>query len=174
MYAYAKKLPPGEWVTLIENGSALTHAHERSQVGCLIYAFVLLRLLNEQSKESLFRGLEAARLSLRDYAQFSHYERIFKSDFSALSRDEIQSSGYVVDTLEAALWCALTTDDYKECVRRAVNLGKDTDTVAAVAGGLAGALYGYDAIPTEWCERLIKRDYIEDICRWAAKAWLSV
>ena len=88
-----------------------------------------------------------------------------------LSREQIKSSGYVVDTLEAALWCLLTTDSYSECVLKAVNLGSDTDTVAAVAGGLAGVLYGYDAIPEEWRNTLIKRDYIEEMCERANTAW---
>ena len=54
---------------------------------------------------------------------------------------------------------------------QAVNLGGDTDTVAAVAGVLAGALYGYEGIPGEWRETLIKREYIEEMCARAGKAW---
>ena len=69
----------------------------------------------------------------------------------------------MVDTIEASIWCVLTTKDYKECVLKAVNLGEDTDTVAAIAGGLAGIIYGYDAIPTEWLNKLIRRDYIESL-----------
>ncbi len=61
--------------------------------------------------------------------------------------DYIESSGYVVDTLEAAVWCLQNTNNYKDCVLKAVNLGEDTDNVAAVAGGLAGLHYGYDSIP---------------------------
>ena len=80
-----------------------------------------------------------------------------------IKRDEIKSSGYIVDSLEAALWCVLTTDTYKECVLKAVNLGSDTDTIAAIAGGLAGALYGYGAIPEQWRNVLIKREYIEEL-----------
>lgn len=79
------------------------------------------------------------------------------------------SDGYVVHTLEAAIWCLLTTDSYEECVLKAVNLGDDTDTTAAVAGGLAGALYGYDAIPEEWRNSLLRRDYIEELCEKAFK-----
>lgn len=79
------------------------------------------------------------------------------------------SDGYVVHTLEAAIWCLLTTDSYEECVLKAVNLGDDTDTTAAVAGGLAGALYGYDAIPEEWHNSLLRRDYIEELCEKAFK-----
>lgn len=69
------------------------------------------------------------------------------------------------------MYCLLRTKSYKDCVLMAVNLGDDTDTVAAVAGGLAGALYGYDAIPKEWLDTLIKREYIEDMCERAHKSW---
>ena len=57
------------------------------------------------------------------------------------------------------------------CVLTAVNLGDDTDTVAAVAGSLAGAMYGYDAIPREWLDKLIRREYIEEMCDRAAMTW---
>ncbi len=67
--------------------------------------------------------------------------------FAAVDESEIKSSGYVVDSLEAAIWCLVTTDSFAECVLKAVNLGDDTDTVAAIAGGLAGLYYGYNAIP---------------------------
>lgn len=63
------------------------------------------------------------------------------------------------------------TDSYRECVLKAVNLGDDTDTVAAIAGGLAGALYGYDAIPPEWLSVLKREPYIEELCEKAACAW---
>jgi len=61
----------------------------------------------------------------------------------------------------------MTTDSYRDCVLKAVNLGDDTDTTAAVAGALAGALYGYQSIPHEWLNTLTKRDYIEKMCeKW--------
>ena len=93
-----------------------------------------------------------------------HYKRLFKKDFAKLPEKEIKSTGYVVDTLEAALWCLLNTDNYKDCVLKAVNLGEDTDTVAAVAGGLAGMFYGVDGIPAEWLEKLVYREYFEELC----------
>ena len=76
-----------------------------------------------------------------------------------------------MDTLEAAIWCLLTTHSYEACVLKAVNLGEDTDTVAAIAGGLAGALYGYDAIPKKWLDTLYRRDFIEEMCERAAQEW---
>ena len=89
----------------------------------------------------------------------------------ARSRDSIRSGGYVVETLEAALWCLLTTENYRDCALKAVNLGRDTDTVAAVAGGLAGALYGLEGIPTEWLDALLRREDIEELCEKAAQRW---
>lgn len=171
LYAYAKNLPFVEWLELIKNGSSITHSHDRSKLGCLIYAFVLYHLLADQSRGAIENALARAECHLRDCAELSYYHRIFSSNFADLTREEIKSTGYVVDTLEAALWCLLTTKDYKSCVLKAVNLGDDTDTVAAVAGGLAGILYGYDSIPLEWRNTLIKREYIEAMCETACENW---
>ena len=77
----------------------------------------------------------------------------------------------MVHTLEAAIFCLLHSNSYEDCVLKAVNLGDDTDTVGAVAGGLAGALYGYNAIPQKWLSVLKRKDYIEDMCQKAAEAW---
>lgn len=78
------------------------------------------------------------------------------------TRDEIQSTGYVLHTLETALWCNLITKSYAECVQLAVNLGGDTDTTASVAGALAGARYGFHTIPESWREALRAKDLIDD------------
>ena len=76
----------------------------------------------------------------------------------------MSGSGYVIDTLVAALWCLLTTENYRECVLRAVNLGEDTDTVAAVAGGLAGIAWGLQAIPESWADCLARKAWIDERC----------
>jgi len=81
-----------------------------------------------------------------------------------LSEEDIKSDGYVVHTLLAALWCLITTETYRACVLRAVNLGEDTDTTAAVAGGLAGIYYGLSGIPADWLAALAKREEIEALC----------
>ena len=171
LYAYTKGMKYDDWTEMIRSASALTHAHERSKLGCLIYAFILFHLLGDPNKNVVWTALRRAEAHLRDNPEISHYARLFDSDFAKLPEDEIKSTGYVVDTLEAAVWCLLTTDSYRDCVLKAVNLGGDTDTVAAVAGGLAGALYGYEGIPGEWRETLIKREYIEEMCARAWKVW---
>ncbi|MMZ63451.1 ADP-ribosyl-[dinitrogen reductase] glycohydrolase [compost metagenome] len=80
-----------------------------------------------------------------------------------LNEEEINSSGYVIDTLEASFWCLLTTNDYKSAVLKAVNLGNDTDTTAAVTGGLAGIYYGIQQIPIQWINKIAKREMIIEL-----------
>lgn len=152
---------------IIDNASSLTHAHERAKLACRIYARILLALLDDPSKETALSALKSAKKQYKNNVELCRYARLFDVEFAHLPIAEIRSTGYVVDTLEAALWCLLTTDSYRECVLKAVNLGDDTDTIAAVAGGLAGALYGYEAIPNEWLDTLIHREYIEKMCERA-------
>jgi ADP-ribosyl-[dinitrogen reductase] hydrolase len=77
--------------------------------------------------------------------------------------EDIRSSGYVIDTLEACLWCLLNSTSYAEAVLKAVNLGGDTDTTAAVTGGLAGIYYGVENIPSEWINEITRKDDIIDL-----------
>jgi len=69
-----------------------------------------------------------------------------------------------VHTLEAALWCFLKNDGFKETVLAAVNLGDDTDTIGAVAGSMAGMFYGSSNIPEEWVNKLVKCEFIRELC----------
>ena len=176
LYEYAK----GTFdINVIHTASALTHPHERSKIACGIYSFVLWELLKSPSKTAIIQGLNKAKRFYHDCDEMKYYcEMLFEDPdtIELVKRDKIKSSGYVVDTLKAAIWCLMTTNNYKDCVLQAVNLGDDTDTVAAIAGGLAGALYGYDNIRKEWRDTLIKREYIEQMCErtsisWEKKEW---
>lgn len=154
---------------MVHNISALTHRHPISLIGCGIYINIAVKLLLSEASlyECVEQGVNEAFKYYDDkiYSEVSHYLRLRDlSSFSKLPEIEIRSSGYVVDTLEAAIWCILNTKSYKECVLKAVNLGNDTDTVGAVVGGLAGIYYGYDNIPKEWLGVLSKRQYIEELC----------
>lgn len=79
------------------------------------------------------------------------------------AESEIRGSGYVVASLEAALWCFYKTDSYRDAILKAVNLGDDADTTAAVCGQIAGAYYGESGIPSEWLEKLCMRDEIAEM-----------
>ena len=81
-----------------------------------------------------------------------------------LPANKIKSSGYVVDALEAAVWSLITTDSFDQALLKAVNLGDETDTVGAIAGGLAGLFYGYDAIPEDWFSAIKRKEWIEEMC----------
>ena len=157
---------------IIHNVSSLTHAHVRSNIACGIYLCVAGLLLTENLPSAIDAGVREAKKyyeTKESHAkELRHFERICGGDsvrdFANLPQEAIQSGGYVVHTLEAAFWCLLNTDSYKSCVLEAVNLGEDTDTTAAVAGGLAGLHYGLHAIPAEWRQQLARHEYIENLC----------
>ncbi len=153
--------------------SMLTHAHARSQVGCFIYSKLIADMMRMSSddkltivKKSLHNAKEYldTESDLVKKAEAETYNRLWDIEqFKDLPEEEIKSSGYIVDTLEAAIWCFLNTESYKECVLKAVNLGSDTDTVGAVAGGLAGLYYGLDDIPEAWLNQIPKKDWIIEL-----------
>ena len=139
----------------IKEASEMTHAHPRSTVACYLYSAIVRRVLHGAT---LTEAIKETMWEYTGVPEMGHYARL--NILQDLTEDEIRSSGYVVDTLEAALWCALTTDNYKDCVLKAVNLGEDTDTIGAIAGGLAGVMYGFDAIPAEWVNALQCKEYV--------------
>jgi ADP-ribosylglycohydrolase len=102
---------------------------------------------------------------IRNLTEMAYLGRLFDLDeLKDTPEENVISSGYVVESLEAAVWCLITTSNLKECLLKAVNLGDDTDTIAAIAGGLAGLYYGYEAIPQEWVAVIKRREWIEDMC----------
>jgi ADP-ribosylglycohydrolase len=126
-------------------------------IACGIYLTIADYIYKEYDlKEAVEKGIKKSLQYYNNKEEFieelNHYERLQDKNFYKLQESEIRSTGYVVYTLEAALWCLLNSDNYKECVLKAVNLGEDTDTIGAVAGGLAGLYYGYKGIPKEWIE----------------------
>ena len=158
-----------EMLPLVHNVSSLTHAHPISLISCGIYCCIAEQILDGRDLEdAVEEGIDRMNVlysTLPEYALWlSKFERVDKDGLLSLGEDDIQSSGYVLHTLEAALWCLLTTKSYKDCVLKAVNLGADTDTVAAVAGGLAGIYYGAEAIPETWVDTVAKVDDIKVLC----------
>ena len=154
--------------------SALTHAHARSKIGCGLYGFLVGTILEKKGSaplsDILQEGMERGFSFYEERAEYrqelSHYDRL--RDLSALKdtpSEEIRSSGYVVDTLEATVWALLQEETFEKTLLRAVNLGDDADTVGAVTGGLAGLYYGYESIPKEWLLVIPKREKIEVLCR---------
>ena len=120
--------------------------------------------LAERLQTGLRQGFAFYEIYLSDHENLEHYDRLRNlHDFAALAPEKIHGTGYVVDALEAAVWSLVTTDSFEDSLLRAVNLGDDTDTVGAIAGGLAGLFYGYEAIPKDWLAVLQRREWIEEM-----------
>ena len=135
--------------------SRTTHAAQEALDACQLFIAQLVDALNGAGKEPVLRQRV---MSLSPRVLF-----ISAGEYKEKSRDEIRSSGYVVHTLEAALWSVWKTDSFRDAVLTAANLGDDADSVGAVAGQLAGALYGASGIPPEWLAKLAWREKIEKL-----------
>ena len=162
-YCYYKKLNKEEIYNIVKDISSLTHRHEISILGCYIYVLYILKLIEGLDKQEAYKQIQK-----EDYSKFTQesldtYKRILKEDLNNLKVNNINSTGYVLDTLEAALWVTLKSQNYKESIIGAVNLGGDTDTIAAITGSMTGIIYGYDSIPKEWLEVLARREYLEEL-----------
>jgi ADP-ribosylglycohydrolase len=148
--------------------SAITHAHPRSLMGCGIYGLLVRELLAGDDKQQALR--QAATAGLDFYGsqpafkdEIKHYMRILSCQLPSLQRDEISSTGYIVHTLEAAIWCFMHHENTRDILLEAVNLGLDTDTTGTVAGGLAGLRHGLESIPDDWQQSLARRDEISQL-----------
>lgn len=175
LYAYEgvkrEKITEDKALELIHEVSALTHAHLRSKMACGFYYFMVKAILDEEGNLTgkLQKGIDNAvtfyHQDFSNLVQMAYYGRLYHLDeFSDVSEDEIKSSGYVVDSLEAAVWSLITTESYEEGLLKAVNLGGDTDTIGAIAGGLAALHYGYNNIPAAWRKTIIKGEQIIALC----------
>lgn len=126
--------------------SRTTHGADEAVDACVAFADLLSRAIAGADHAALFRA---------DYVGFrGSISNISPANFARLPRDDIKSSGYVIDSLGAALWAVGGANDFKRAVLRAANLGGDADTIAAIAGQLAGAIWGYSNIPDPWISRL--------------------
>ena len=151
-----------EWAKKV---SSLTHAHVRSIMACFYFLEFAKKIIEGKNK---FQAYQELQTELPDYLasrkinplEIQKFKRLLSEDISTIAEDEIKSSGYVLDTLEASVWCILTTNSYREAVLKAVNLGHDTDTTGAVTGGLAALIYGMDGIPLDWQHQIVNYEKI--------------
>lgn len=165
---YLQNKPIDERFRIVKEVSSVTHAHIRSIIGCFFAVEFVINLLKEKDKCDAYAETQNI---VRDYlhliniktSEIELYNRILFDDISRIPQEDIYSSGYILHTLEASLWAFLTTDNFKDAVLKAVNLGDDADTIGSVTGGLAGLFYGFEQIPTEWIETLVKKEDIENL-----------
>ena len=155
---------------IIGEVSSLTHRHPRSILACIALCEFAIQYINQQSREKAYQTMQQTLLQLLKRDMFVEEDVPFKrlielsyGELKAIELKDIRSTGYVIDTLEASLWCIFNTSNFKDAVLKAVNLGDDTDTVGAITGGMAGIIYGYTSIPSEWIDVLARKDDIVEL-----------
>jgi len=169
LITFTKNLPIEERFLWTKKVSSLTHAHIRSVMACFYYLEFAKKIIEGQDKWQVYKELQFELINYFESKNINPLEinklvRLLKEDISKNTEETIRSSGYVIDTLEASIWCLLTSNSYQEAVLKAVNLGGDTDTTGAVTGGLAALIHGIETIPEEWLEVLARKEDIINLC----------
>jgi len=131
--------------------SVLTHYDKKATDACQFYSLLVYQYLNDKPK------IPAIREHIEKYPE---YKQVFQ-----LSKDELKPSGYVFYTLICVLWCFINTSSFEDAVCGAANLGGDSDTIAAIVGGMAGVYYGYNAIPDRWKNKILVKDQLTSIAQ---------
>lgn len=168
LVTHLKGMPPRQQFDLIRKAGALTHPHIRSALCCFLYLRMAEYIIDNTDKYAAFQYARRDTLEIMEHqhcaeAELNALHTLLHGDLAKLPEDEIDSGGYVVSSLEASIWCLLTTDRFPDAVLKAVNLGDDADTTGAITGGLAALLYGVDSIPKNWIDALKKLNLFEDL-----------
>lgn len=162
--AYAR-LYPDRITDLAEKAlesSLPTHGSAQCLSACAYFAILLAGLIHGEPRETVLSSDWPPLTELQDWMPLHpEIEEVAHGSFRRKQPPQIRGSGYVVKSLEAALWAFHDAQDFREAVLRAVNLGDDADTTGAVCGQLAGAFWGESAIPYRWRDDLARRDMIE-------------
>jgi ADP-ribosyl-[dinitrogen reductase] hydrolase len=148
MFYYPDRGAAGHYAA---ESSRTTHGAPECLDACRLLAAIICRALSGASKEHvLFEGSGS-------FQGESKIMAIARGEYRNKPIGEIHGTGYVVQSLEAALWCFYHTASFESAILKAANLGDDADTTAAVCGQVAGALYGESGIPTKWLDRVAMR-----------------
>lgn len=153
-----REVPPAELLTMAMRSSAITHGHGRAKVACAAYSLLAQGLLKGQSP---VRALEAALAQVR-----ASLPADLHPELEILETYPVRSgAGYVLDCFWSAYESLKSSDSYRETVTRAIKFGNDTDTTAAVAGGLAGIYWGVGGIPAEWLRGMRGHEIVDPLVK---------
>ena len=148
----------------IENISGLTHGHLRSKIACVFYIEIAKSMLENKLTIDEHINLAGEKIKgyYKDSGELHHFKRIFNDELN--DENTISSKGYVISTFESVIYSLKNSDNFRDAVLKAVNLGRDTDTVGAICGGLAGVFYGFESIPIDWIDEIPKIDEVIELC----------
>ncbi len=160
--AMAHFYDPGEVASKSELSSRTTHGTKTALDACRFFGVLLAGALNGATKDDLLApDFERASKVFTESPLHPEIMRVVSGSYKTKNPPEIRGTGYVVQSLEAALWAFYNSTSFEEGCLMAVNLGDDADTTGAVYGQFAGAYYGEDSIPIKWREKLAHRIAIE-------------
>ncbi len=159
---FIKGKPLKEQFEIVWDVSALTHRHIRAAMSCMIYLNFAEKLLNGQEKDEAYNQTRTEILNFWDEINFdqaerSHFEKIIQNDIRDTRKKDLKSGGYVIEVLEAAFWFFLNKNSFADTILSIINIGHDTDTSAAIVGGLAGIYYGQEQMPEKWKNLLARK-----------------
>lgn len=165
---YIKGKSISEQFEIIWDVSALTHRHIRAAMSCLIYLKLAEKLLEGKDKEIAYSETRIEISNFWEDMNFAveereYFKRLIQHDIRDTKIDDLKSGGYVIEVLESSIWFFLNQDSYRETILSIVNLGHDTDTSAAIAGGLAGIYYGQQGMPEHWIVSIAKMEDIIEL-----------
>ena len=165
---YIKGKPIKEQFNIVWEVSALTHRHIRAAMSCMIYLNLAEKLLEGKDKVDAYKEMRVEIAELWDAIDLSekerkHFDKVIQNDIRDTSIDDLKTGGYVIEVLESSIWFFLNKNSYKDTILSIINLGHDTDTSAAIAGGLAGLYYGQEGIPEEWIASIARLDDIVEL-----------
>lgn len=157
-----------EQFSIVYENSALTHRHIRSAMCCMIYLKLAEKILEGKDKNLAYNETRIEIQQLWEMLDFPeseklHFQKVIQEDIRLTDIEDIKTGGYVMQSLESCFWFFMNKDNYKDTVLSIINLGHDTDTSAAIVGGIAALYYGEESIPEKWKDRLVKRKEIEDL-----------
>ncbi|MDR1986752.1 MAG: ADP-ribosylglycohydrolase family protein [Treponema sp.] len=165
---YIYNMPIHDRFDSIRKVASITHGHIRSIIACFYYLEFMVKIAEGKDLFKIYKDLQTtipdflASLSI-DPREIGFFDRLLKRNIYTLSENEIKSGGYVIETLEASIWCLLTAEHYEGSVLKAVNLAGDADTTGCVTGAIAGLYYGFSGIPERWVHNIMKHTEIEDL-----------
>ena len=163
LYAYSKNLDDISIRKLTNEVSSLTHAHEVSRLGCYIYVKFIICLLKGNTKQEAYKHIQDLDYRSFTIDSINQYTRILNEQIEFQILENIKSTGYIVDTLESAMWIFMNAQHYKEAIIASTNIGGDTDTIGAIVGSMAGIYYGFESIPSNWLDKLQRKEYLMEL-----------
>ncbi|KXK40244.1 MAG: ADP-ribosylglycohydrolase family protein [Saprospiraceae bacterium] len=163
---YIRGLSDAEQFDIISTVSSLTHPHIRASMSCFIYLKMAEKLMSGVEKEVAYIETRKEISAFWGDHGFpedekKHFAKVIQNDIRDTQLYDIKTGGYVIESLESCFWFFMQKDSYRDTVLSIINLGHDTDTSAAIVGGLAGICYGFEDIPIEWVKQLARKDDIK-------------